>query len=251
MSVNIQRDIDVALAASLAGLPLAEFQMLNPQHNKPVILAAGTPQVLLPYDNAARFVQALSEVRRPLASWTAWVAPRTLKPAEAARLVGMSEAALRDVNRIPPRMRVRAGSTLLVPRAAHTTADVAEHIADNGMIAFAPEVRPNRRVAFKAGRKGDTLAAVARRHGVAPATVARLNKLPVGARFAPGQAVVLNLPPAREARTRVASRASEAGAGKTRQVAKAPAPRAKAKVPAKRTAQAGGEAGKRVRVAQR
>ena len=31
---------------------LDEFQALNPQMNKPVILAAGTPQVLLPYDNA-------------------------------------------------------------------------------------------------------------------------------------------------------------------------------------------------------
>ncbi|HEY4065788.1 MAG TPA: transglycosylase SLT domain-containing protein, partial [Burkholderiaceae bacterium] len=49
LSVDIERDIDVALAAKLAGISLDEFKALNPQLNKPVILAAGTPQVLLPY----------------------------------------------------------------------------------------------------------------------------------------------------------------------------------------------------------
>ena len=85
LSVEIDRDIDVAVAARLSGLPLEDFQSLNPQHNKPVILAAGTPQVLLPYDNANQFLRQLGTHRGPLATWTAWVAPKTLKPAEAAR----------------------------------------------------------------------------------------------------------------------------------------------------------------------
>ncbi len=114
LGVPIQRDIDVDLAARLAGVSLEEFKTLNPQMNKPVILAAGTPQVLLPYDNASAFVRKLSEHRAPLASWTAWVAPKTMRPGEAARQVGMSEAALCNVNRIPPRMLVKAGSTLRV-----------------------------------------------------------------------------------------------------------------------------------------
>ena len=41
-----------------------------------------------------------------------------MKPADAAQQIGMSEAELREVNRIPPRMLVKAGSTLLVPRSA-------------------------------------------------------------------------------------------------------------------------------------
>ncbi|MEN9626887.1 MAG: hypothetical protein RJA10_113, partial [Pseudomonadota bacterium] len=124
VSVPIERDIDVVLAAQLGGLTLEQFQQLNPQLNKPVILAAGTPQVLLPYDNANRFVRGLDAHQGPLASWTAWVAPRTLKPAEAARHVGMSEEELRSVNRIPAHMLVKVGSTLLVPRGAQH-ADVA------------------------------------------------------------------------------------------------------------------------------
>jgi membrane-bound lytic murein transglycosylase D len=118
VSVAIEHDIDVSLVARLAGLGLDAFRQLNPQLNKPVILAAGTPRVLLPYDNANQFVQGLPEHQGSRASWTAWVAPRTLKPAEAAKLVGMPEVQLREVNQIPERMLVTVGSTLLVPRAA-------------------------------------------------------------------------------------------------------------------------------------
>ena len=194
LSVPIERDIDVALATRLAGLSLDEFQQLNPQMNKPVILAAGTPRVLLPYDNANRFIREMGSHRGALATWTAWVAPKTLKPAEAARMTGMNEVLMRDVNRIPPRMLVKVGSTLLVPRGAHATDNVSEHIAENATMSLAPEARPLRRVAFKAGRQGDSVAAVAKRYRVSAAQVAQWNSVSAQGRFKPGQAVVVMLP---------------------------------------------------------
>lgn len=194
ITLPIEYDMDVALVARLSGLTVEEFQQLNPQLNKPVILAAGTPQVLLPYDNANRFVKALDSHRGPRATWTAWVAPRTLKPAEAARLVGMSEEQLREVNRIPARMMVKAGSTLLVPRSPHVTANVPEHVADNATMAFAPEPRAVRRVIFKVGRQGDSVAAVARRYGVPAEQLAQLNGVAASGRFKAGQVVKVQVP---------------------------------------------------------
>ncbi|MDE2371880.1 MAG: LysM peptidoglycan-binding domain-containing protein, partial [Burkholderiales bacterium] len=168
-----------------------EFQQLNPQLNKPVILAAGTPQVLLPYDNANRFVRDIALYKGNLASWTAWVAPKTLKPAEAARLTRMNEAELRRINAIPPRMLVKAGSTLLVPRAPESTHDVTEHIADNANLALAPDLPPLRRVTFRAGRHGDTVVAVARRYRVSAVQVAQWNRVGASARFRAGQPIVV------------------------------------------------------------
>ncbi len=230
LSVPIERDIDVALAARLAGLPLEDFQQLNPQMNKPVILAAGTPMVLLPYDNANTFLRGLAQHRGPLASWTAWVAQRHIKPAEAAKIVGMPEAHLREINRIPPRMVIKKGSTLLVPRSATAEADVAGHIADSAAIALAPETRPLRRVAFKA-RKGDDVQRVAQRFKVSPALVAQWNGVSRQARFQPGQTLVVMLAPApqRSSKGRVAagSRASKASAAPTQRAKRAgPARRA-------------------------
>ncbi len=194
ISVPIEHDIDAALVARLAGLTLEDFQQLNPQLNKPVILAAGVPKVLLPHDNAERFLRELPLHLGPRASWTAWVAPRTLKPADAAKLVGMSETSLRELNRIPPRMLVTVGSTLLVPRAAHATANVSEQIADHGMMALSPEARALRQLSFRAGKKGDSVAAVAKRYGLSADNVARSNGVSSTAHFAPGHVVRVALP---------------------------------------------------------
>ncbi len=194
VSVGIQRDIDVDLAARLAGLPLEEFKQLNPQMNKPVILAAGTPQVLLPYDNANRFVRALGVHQGTLASWTAWVAPKAIKPAEAARLVGMPEDELRTVNNIPKGMLVKAGSTLLVARGAHRADDVTEHVAEHAMLALAPERAPGKTLRFKAGKKGDTVAAVALRYKLSATQVAEWNNTTASGHFKAGETVTVVLP---------------------------------------------------------
>ena len=204
LSVPIERDIDVVLAARLAAFDLDDFKALNPQMNQPLILAAGTPQVLLPYDNANRFVRAVNSHRGPLASWTAWVAPKTMRPAEVARQVGMSESGLREVNRIPSGMLVRTGSTLLVPRSERRSEDIAEHIADHAMIAFAPDAPPARRVTIRAGKGGESVAAVARRYGVGAAQVASWNDVSAKGGFKAGETIVVYI--VQKARSPTASR---------------------------------------------
>jgi membrane-bound lytic murein transglycosylase D len=251
LSVPINRDIDVELAARFAELPLDEFRALNPQLNRPVILAAGTPQVLLPYDNANAFVRRLSKHRGPTATWTAWTVQRTLRPAEAAGQAGMSEEELREVNRIPPRMLIKAGSTLLVPRDPKRHADVAEHLADNAMMALAPDVPPVRRMTVRAGRKGDSVAAVAQRYRVSASQVAQWNRVGLRSQFKAGQTIVVYVPQA-SARARGPVRAKASATQSSRAVAKArggkPAVSARATKPARATART---TNKKVRVAQR
>ena len=229
LSVPITNDIDVDVAARLAGISLDEFQQLNPQMNKPVILAAGTPQVLLPYDNATLFVRNLRAHRAPLATWTAWVAPATLKPAAVAAQVGMSESELRAVNRIPPRMLIKAGSTLLVTRNPNKSVDVSEKIADNAIMLLAPD-RPVRRVTFKAAKGGDSVAAVARRHGVSVDQVAQWNAVTIGGVFRPGQTILVMKP------AQAKSTARKTAASSTRATASKPNAKPSAKVAVTRPA---------------
>ncbi|HEY4958077.1 MAG TPA: transglycosylase SLT domain-containing protein [Caldimonas sp.] len=207
LSVPIEHDIDVALAVKLAGLPIDEFQSLNPQMNRPVILAAGTPQLLLPYDNANRFVRELPQHRGPLATWTAWVAPKTMKAAEAARTVGMDEEQFREVNRIPARMQIRAGSTLLVRRAGTSLADVSSSVADNATMMLVSDGPTLRKTSLRAGRR-DSVQSIAGRYRVSAGQVAQWNSVGAGARFAPGQTVVVYVA--------TKSRASSAGPAPTR-----------------------------------
>ena len=191
--VDITHDIDVSLVASLAGIRESDFRALNPSLHKPVIFAAGTPKILLPWDNAKVFrknLEAHSEGQ--YASWTVWTAPTNLSPAAAAQRVGMSEADLRAVNGIPPRMLIKAGSALMVPRATTTVEDVSSQIADNGQLAFTPEI-VTRRTTVRAGRR-ETVASIARRYKVSVDNVADWNDVKKNASFKNGQSVVMYLP---------------------------------------------------------
>ena len=190
LTVRIERDMDVDVAARLAGMEVDAFKAFNPQMNKPVILAASTPQILLPYDNAGAFVANLAAHEGPLATWTAWVVPKTMSPADAARQVGMNEGQLREVNTIPPRMLVKQGSTLLVPRTAHRDQDVSEHLAENASMALTPDTPPLRRMQFKAAR-GDTVASLATRYRVSVDQFAQWNKLSSKASLKAGQTLVV------------------------------------------------------------
>lgn len=192
-TVTVQRDMDVELAARLADVKLDDFKALNPQLNRPVILAAGTPQILLPWDNATVFkrnFEAYSEGK--YASWTAWSAPATMSVSEAARRVGMNESDLRSANSIPPRMLIKAGSVLIVPRNGEKQADVAGHVADNGQLSLAPEI-VTRRTVVRAGKR-DTVASIASRYKLSVAEVADWNDLKPTSAFKAGQQVVLHLP---------------------------------------------------------
>jgi membrane-bound lytic murein transglycosylase D len=192
-SVPISRDIDVELAARLAEVSLEDFKSLNPSQQRPMIMAAGTPQILLPWDNAAIFQQNLETYAgKRLASWTTWVAPSTMKPAEAAQSVGMDEAEFRTINRIPPRMLLKAGSVLLVPRTDAQDSNVPTNLADNGQMALAPET-VIKRSTIRA-RKGDTVASLALRYGVSAANLAEWNSLNASVALRKGQPVILLLP---------------------------------------------------------
>ena len=231
-TVTLDRDIDVAVIARLAEVSEADFRALNPSLKQPVVMAAGTPNILLPWDNAVIFQNKLLTHTGPLASWTAWVVPATMTVAQAAERVGMSESELRDVNNIPPRMSLRAGSSLLVPRTGQRNSDVPLHVADNAQLNLQPEMVLRRSV-VKA-RKGDNLARLAQRYGLSAVSVAGWNKLAVNAALKPGQRVTLMLPKRVSLATSGSSPSKKVAASGTRKVAKSAGQPTKAKAVAKK-----------------
>jgi membrane-bound lytic murein transglycosylase D len=192
-TVDIDRDIDVTLAAKMADVQVADFKALNPSLHKPVIFAAGTPQILLPWDNAKVFERNMqAHKENQYASWTVWTLPTTMSVAEVAQRVGMSESDLRSVNNIPPKMLVKGGSALIVPRSTTTRQDVAEHVADNGQMSLTPEII-TRRTTVRAGKR-DSVASMAKRYRLSATSVADWNDTKASASFKAGQTVVLYLP---------------------------------------------------------
>ena len=198
--VQLTRDIDVVVAARLADVKLEDFKALNPAAHRPIIIASGTPQILLPWDNALVFQRNFAAFTQgQLASWTAWTAPATLSVSDAARRVGMAEAELRSVNNIPPRMLIKAGSTLLVSRSSTVQNDVAVSVVDNAQMSLAPEVT-TKRYLVKA-KKADTLTSLAKRYGVDPLSVAQWNGIKASVLLKAGQQIVVFMPIRTEVRS--------------------------------------------------
>lgn len=201
--VDIDQDMDAEVVAQLADISLADFRALNPSLNKPVIFAAATPQILLPWDNAKVFEQNLYELRTgtssvgKLASWTVWTVPTTMSVADIAKRVGTDEAQLRQANNIPPRMLIKAGSALMVPRTQALDQDVAQHIANSANLNFTPEYSlANHQQRTVRVQRGDTLLGLARRHKVSVSQLASWNKLSTKAQLRIGQTLRLYAPAA-------------------------------------------------------
>lgn len=214
-SIGITRDIDVHLAAKLAEIKLEDFKALNPSASRPVILASGTPQILLPWDNATVFKRNLANYSGgQLATWTAWTAPSTMSVSAVASRVGMDENDLRSVNNIPPRMLITAGSTLLIPRSAKLQNDVAVHIADNAHMALSPEIVLKRTV-VKAKKK-DSVALLARRYNVSASNIAQWNKISANASLTNKQSVILYLPMTTRTAGKAHSRSHSRVAGRSK-----------------------------------
>ena len=189
-SVPLLRDIDVSLVSKLAEIPVEDFKALNPSANRPVLLAAGTPQILLPWDNAEIFQKNYDNFTgSKLASWTAWIAPKTLKASEAAKQLGIKEEELRSLNNIPPKMLIKAGSALLIPRGAQKDEDVSFNIAEQGQLDLSPE-QFGKKVAHKIGTK-DTWQSLALKYRVSTKEIALWNDLSINQQLKVGQTLTL------------------------------------------------------------
>jgi len=136
VALDIDNDIDVALVIKLAEIPEDEFQSLNPSFNKPVILSNANQQILLPFAHAEIFQANLKTYTKPLSSWTAVQISKTESVDQAAKNLGVEAETLRSVNNIPRGMRIKAGSTVLIPKTSRRPGDVSTAMAENASLSL-------------------------------------------------------------------------------------------------------------------
>jgi membrane-bound lytic murein transglycosylase D len=112
--------IDIAVAARLAEIPVEEFVSLNPAYHRPVINGGQAgEELLLPVDKIGTFMANLERHEaqdKPLSNWQTYALKKGDTLAKVAARFKLSEARLRQINGITPRVRIRPGFNLLVPR---------------------------------------------------------------------------------------------------------------------------------------
>ncbi len=125
-AVAIRRHIDIKLAAKFAEMPLDEFKFLNPAHNKQVIKAGGTENIVLPKHKVQTFLTSLENHDKPLVSWQAHTVKAGEKPEKIAAKYGISPAELKQINGINGNKKISTGQSLLVP----VTGSADPHLPD-------------------------------------------------------------------------------------------------------------------------
>ena len=170
--VKTTRRMDVKRAAELAEMPLDEFEMLNPQHNRPVIAGADEYTILLPIDKAELFAAKL-ELTQPAAGVVAGVpdARATRRWRRWRRATACRIETLRAVNGIGARTRVPAGHALLVP---------AERPTEASALSLSQTVFttvPQGRTMYYQVRRGDTMSSIATRNHVSVGELRGWNNL--------------------------------------------------------------------------
>lgn len=185
--VKLDKHIDVALAAKLAGMSLDEFTSLNPAYNRPVINTEQSRNILLPVERVGLFKENLAAYDKPLVSWQAYKARKGEKLDKIAKRFAIPVSTLRMTNTVRGPNRLKSAVTLLVPRgedhnstelvvAAISAPPVAESPSEKTTVLVREQEKPVRRLVHVV-KRGETLSSIALRYQVQPATIKQLNRL--------------------------------------------------------------------------
>lgn len=189
--VAIPRDMDVALAARLAGITELAFRQINAGVTRGVIPRATHPSICLPFESAVRFLANVTEHKGNLATLTTHTVVSRTTLAELAKRYRTTPEAIREANDIGPGMRLKTGATVLVPKAPGGS-DIPANVAATAQTLVEPDVPDTRKIVIST-RKNDSLASLSHRYKVNLAALLRWNpgtKEPLKA----GQKLVLHVP---------------------------------------------------------
>jgi membrane-bound lytic murein transglycosylase D len=126
-----------------------------------VILSNANQQILLPFAHAEIFQDNLKNYSKPLSSWTAVKVSKTESLDQASKTLGVDPDTLRDINGIPRGMRIKAGSTVLIPKTSSRSGDVPSTLADNASLSLEkppPPTPPNKCAKATKGATGSKAA---------------------------------------------------------------------------------------------
>ena len=188
--IDIGSQIDLTVAAQLAGVSYDELIALNAGFNRWATDPGGPQRMLVPIDNADAFEAGLTtlppEDRVPYL--THEVAKRETL-AVIAKRYGVSAAVIARLNDLPGG-HVSAGETLKIPQ-------ISVRLPDKVLLAAARVDRPETDLGRKQHqivyrvRAGETLSSIARRHGMPVSTLAHLNNMEIGDPLVKGQHLII------------------------------------------------------------
>jgi peptidoglycan lytic transglycosylase D len=186
--VDIGSQIDLALAAELAGLPIETMYKLNPAYNRWATDPKGPHRLLLPIDKAEPFREALAKVdKKNRVRWERHRIREGETLGHIARKFQTSVALLQEVNNIRDKW-IRAGQSIIIPVA---TKNLKHYMSeDRRRLALQGTKRSGHKLQHIV-KSGDSFWDISRKYKVKVSQVARWNGMSPKDRLMPGQRLVI------------------------------------------------------------
>jgi membrane-bound lytic murein transglycosylase D len=193
-SIATGGQLDLAMAADMAGLSMDELYTLNPAYNRWATDPDGPHRLLVPIERAGQLEQGLSSLApEQRVRWERYHIARGDSLIEIARNHHTTVEVLRQANGIKG-SRITAGRHLLIPVAARTPDHYAQS-ADQRLARIQDSPRGKHKVEYLV-QPGDTLWDIARAHHVGFRELARWNAMAPADTLRPGQQLVVWKQPA-------------------------------------------------------
>ena len=184
--IDTNRQLDIAVAADLAGIDTEDLYLLNPGFNRWATPPTGPHYLAIPVEKTALFRRNLSAL--PASAGVKWERHR-VNPGETlsgiAKRHNTTVAALRSTNELRDD-RIRTGSVLMIPVSIK---DPSQYAVLNKRLQYTKTPRP-RKLTHEV-RIGDSLWNIAHRYQVSIDQVAQWNNLDDKALIKPGQKLVI------------------------------------------------------------
>lgn len=187
--VDTHGQINLKLAAEIAGVTDEELYELNPAFHRWATDPNGPHYLLLPVDGAQVFTENITQLsedqRMGLAHYTVRKDDSVLS---IAHHFGTSVTVIRDLNGLPEG-RLTVGTDLRVPSAEAMQLPAKVMLAAARVDGKVRENRRERRVRIQVVHAGDSLWTLARRHHVSVSTLASMNGMHPGDPLRAGQKI--------------------------------------------------------------
>jgi membrane-bound lytic murein transglycosylase D len=190
--VQTQGQINLKLAAEIAGITDEELYELNPAFHRWATDPAGPHYLLLPVDAAQVFTENVTQLtEEQRMGLTHYVVHKGDSVVSVAHHFDTSVNVIRELNGLPEG-RLTVGTDLRVPSSTAVTLPAKVMLAAARVDGKVRENRRERRVRIQTVHAGESLWTIARRHGINVNTLASMNGMHPGDALRAGQKIKLS-----------------------------------------------------------
>jgi membrane-bound lytic murein transglycosylase D len=190
--VKTQAQIDLAQAASLAGVDINEIYKLNPGFNQWASAPLGPHRLLVPFANAASFAQKLKSLPpKKRLNWTRYSVKSGDSLIRIAKKFNTTPTLIKKINHLKSNM-IRQKQKLLIPVASKGKSyyDLSQHNRLKTKQSKLSGSQGSKKISYKV-KRGDTLWDLSRAHKVGVRSLAKWNGMAPTDPLRPGKTLLI------------------------------------------------------------